>query len=475
MTRLLALLSTPDAATAAALWAAISTGALSLFGLNDARRAAKGVLLAMLSALLCVALLYGGVPSAAAGSMQRTAWGCAALAAGSAMAAAVLTSCSRAPRGHALAGAARTVALLLGTIAGTVEAVILAMRLVDAGLETLTGALSFIPASYGFTMDGRCVFALLAIALTSTLITHHDRRLPAALVWLAAGAAAWECLLEPVLDVTMGGRIVRTAVGLRLMGGLSVVLGFACVLYSHTRRVSGRDIAATADDWPAYRFTCGVLGMAVLVLAAFHLTVPTSVAGGHRFAALLGGACTGACAAGLALLIRRQWDGRLVETAMGLVSLSVCVWASTLLPGQPVLLATRFPLVFMATVVGMSLATLAWTTAAGSLPPPAEGLPEDAVRRDFRVACKRFAFLTAALGVLVAALLALWPTQPGIATTEDTLERFGSGLGVHLLLLIVLLWCGRRLKRLTFHLLTLLAAGSTLGFAVVRMWPWART
>jgi hypothetical protein len=69
--------------------------------------------------------------------------------------------------------------------------------------------------------------------------------------------------------------------------------------------------------------------------------------------------------------------------------------------------------------------------------------------------------------------MTVWPRLPAIAAMDHSYGRIAAGLSANLYLLLVMLWCSRRLQRLTFHLLTMLAVLSTMGFVIMRMLPFA--
>jgi hypothetical protein len=102
--------------------------------------------------------------------------------------------------------------------------------------------------------------------------------------------------------------------------------------------------------------------------------------------------------------------------------------------------------------------------------------PDDGVGA-FKVAlvphAKRGAFINAVFAVSLGGLMALWPQLPAIAVPDDSIGRVTAGFGANLLLLLVVLWSARRLRRMTFHILSLFALGSTAGFMFIRMLPYA--
>ena len=87
-------------------------------------------------------------------------------------------------------------------------------------------------------------------------------------------------------------------------------------------------------------------------------------------------------------------------------------------------------------------------------------------------AVKRFALLNAAMAVLVALVMAIWPRLPTIATMDDSLGRVFAGLGANLGLLCVVLACAHRQRRPVFHILTVMAMITTGAFLWIRMQPY---
>ena len=80
-------------------------------------------------------------------------------------------------------------------------------------------------------------------------------------------------------------------------------------------------------------------------------------------------------------------------------------------------------------------------------------------------------FATVCMVLLIGFLVALWPRLPRLAAMDDYFGRFTAGISGNLFLLWVTLWCGRRLSRVTFHLLAILVLISTAGFVAVRVAP----
>ena len=275
---------------------------------------------------------------------------------------------------------------------------------------------------------------------------------------------------------------IRTPLGLMAsLSGLLIlaVLIWSCALPEHTptsitpdKEACRGSSAPSSLPWPGFRPTCGVIAMVILVLGIYHLVVPVRLGvGGFRLAVLASGASTGVAAAAVTLLVRRVWNGNLAEAAMGLASIALCSAAVAFVPSLTLRMDDRLPMVFNAVIIGLAVATAVWTYGALRV------LETSRVGRAASLAStmKRFAFVTACLALLVAAMMAAWPKLPAIATMDDSFGRLTAGVGGNLLLLLVLLGCARKLRRPTFHVLTVLAVLSTAGFLIVRMLPFAHT
>jgi hypothetical protein len=66
-------------------------------------------------------------------------------------------------------------------------------------------------------------------------------------------------------------------------------------------------------------------------------------------------------------------------------------------------------------------------------------------------------------------MMALWPRWPTVSATDDSFGRITAGVAANLFLLLVMLWCSRRLHKTTFQILTVLVVVSTAGFLLSRM------
>ena len=158
---------------------------------------------------------------------------------------------------------------------------------------------------------------------------------------------------------------------------------------------------------------------------------------------------------------------------MALTSLALCAAALLLTPPGEGPLSEAYPATFNAIIIALSFATAGWTWFACVWTGPKSRGFFGFSHEQAAPLAKRFAFLSAALALVAAAIMTYWPRLPSISAMDHSLNRVLAGFGAHLFLLLVMLWSSRRLQRLTFHMLTLLAVFSTAGFIVVRMMPFA--
>jgi len=220
---------------------------------------------------------------------------------------------------------------------------------------------------------------------------------------------------------------------------------------------------------PAMRAACGAGALAVAALALAGLAVPVQLGSwGYRLSGLLVAVTTAAAGTAVFALLWRHWNRYLADVAMGLMTLSVCGFAAMLVPSEPEELNERYPLMFNAIV--FALACMAWTwnwlggvweqqldngqawTTAGRLVAPAND----------------FSFQIAAVGLIIAFLMAGWPRLPSIGCADDSHGRVLFGVAGHLLLVLVCLDCTRRTRRTRFTRAAVLAVASLMIFIGVR-------
>lgn len=445
------------------------------------RRIAYALLILWVS--LALALLRGCVIWPALPGMLDIAGLYAALALWWSIAGACASSAGRAwPRWQSapvLARLAGVAALVMGVTAGSLATGVLLLRIRDLAVELFTGTAALLARECGFAPAGIGVWVLLGGAAAVAAIARRSGRLATTVLWSATGLVSWACLLMPAYLAVESGRLERTVAVSLWMAGLALLLAVAVCLHAWTRRRGGRSAGAVGNAadhpdsplWPGFITWCGITALAILLLVCYHYAVPFSLkAGGFRVPAVLCTVSAWLAAWSLWGVVRWSWSGNLADAVLGLASLGFCGVVLVCLPGQPVLLVERYPLVFTALVLGLALATglntwlgtRVWAVAEAGHQPPAVLLVPRA---------RRMVFMTAALGLLISGVMAVWPRLSAIAATDDSLDRLAFGVAANLFLLLAIMWSARKLRRVTLHLLGVAAVLLTLAFVVVRIVP----
>jgi len=319
---------------------------------------------------------------------------------------------------------------------------------------------------------GLVITVLLAASVFVARRCRRDVGLAAAQLWSWALVATWMWSTAPVFERLSSGTMVRAPTTVWLMVALSaLVLAVRLAHWVDSR--TDRDAASLARDLPVRSLSVLVFGTSILL--CYHLAVPIRVGpGGFRVGMMLVAASGMTSAVSAFALCRVRWHSYLAESAMVSGSLGLGAACAIVIPDGAGTAAGRLPALFVAVVVGLASGSLIWTSVArhwrrgDSLPGVSPGL-EDRLRP----LVIRSAFYCAAVAALVSAIMAVWPRFPGVATTDETLGRFASGIAANMWLLLVLIVGARHERRLTFHLLALLTLISTGAFVALRLWPYA--
>ncbi len=438
-------------------------------------------------ALGCTLIVAAGVVAASVSGGSRlsslprsAAFGCAALSLlCSGLVAAMLhttNECpSGAPRESSAVSAARLTALLSAVLASTLLVLTLGIRIVYVVVDLLHVYPSEAGAEFGYDMLGLWSLGLLLTSCVISQVSTRDPQLPACTLLIATVATVWVSLSAPVYRMASFGGVEQAGASALLMVSLAALLvaaGLFAALAARRNR-PGEKVSAPAGSasvsWPGFDRTCGSLALALIILAAYQLAVPLPLSwGGFRGAAGVQAVSAALGACGCYLLISPSWNARLADAVGALGSLSLCGAAVAVLPEQPVSLVERYPMVFNAMIVALAIAVAICTWSVATC---GAGCSTPSIRARFVPLAKRFAFIDAVFALTVAGLMALWPRMRSIGIPDDSLGRVTAGFGANLFLLLVMLWCSRRLKRMTLHILTLLALLSAAGFMVMRMRP----
>ncbi len=228
-------------------------------------------------------------------------------------------------------------------------------------------------------------------------------------------------------------------------------------------------------SWPGVRIACATVGLALIFLVCHQLIVPTDTQpGGYRVAAVARSAAAAMCAGAILVQVGRQWSANLADIALGLLTLAVCTLATVFVPEQPRELAPRYPLVFNALVFALALMTWFWSWLAEVWQQQLDTRAADGREPAWTTAGRlvsvnrRFALVTAVAGVVVAALMSVWPALRTVSADDDSLGRMSAGVVGHLLLLLAVRRCARWTQRAAFNILSLLVLLSMLAFVAVR-------
>lgn len=377
-----------------------------------------------------------------------------------------------------LVGVVLGVALLLGVVAAVVQSVVLVMRMVYVATDVARGYPHVGAGDYGFGTEGLWSLGFLLAACLLGAVMTGDRRLGTGVLWSAIIMASWSCLLAPPLRAAATGGLERSGSTLLLVAAWALLLALAVAVTGWVEARLGRSVRAEVGRvavpvaWPGLSPSVSVLALAIALLVCYHLAVPVNLSrGGFRAAVLIVSGSAAGAALGCFLLVRRSGQPALADAAMGLSSLGLCGLATLAVPAQPVLLAERYPMLFNAMIVGLALAAGLWTYVASSSPNAHGDVANGSAGVHFGGHARRFAFLSAALALILGVAMAIWPRWPAIPTMDDTVGRVTAGLAANLFLLLVMLWCSRRLHRLVFQVLTVLSVASAAGFLLVRMLP----
>lgn len=231
---------------------------------------------------------------------------------------------------------------------------------------------------------------------------------------------------------------------------------------------------AEPPDWPGFRVSCGVLGLVVIGLVGYHIGVGFEVGLlGRRTAALLLACVSGGCGVALLVLVDRRWSVNLAEIGMALMCLAACCGAMVFLPAEPVALGHRYPLVFNAVLIALAGMSWLWCWLSSVwLQQLDAGVPWTTAGRMIEPA-RRVAFFSGLMALAVGWLMTVWPRLGTVATMDHSLGRIAAGVAGHLLLLLAVLWSGRRTGRASFTGLAVLTVTSLLAFVYVRTVPLA--
>lgn len=381
-----------------------------------------------------------------------------------------------------LATLARTVALLLGAAAAVVIVFVLTVQGVYMLLDLIRGYPAVRLRDFGFDASGLVPTDMLLGAAVLGYVITRDRRLPACILGCVTLAAAWSSLLIPHYQPNATGGVELSPSLLVLTVLLSLIMAISSWLACRRKDPAEGRSGAAHDSLqqealpPGLSVAFTLLALAVTALTTYHLLVPIKLgSGGEALTGVVLAAESALAAAATLITLRRHWSPYRADAGITLVSLSLCACATVLVPRVPTALTDRYPMIFNAIMIGLIAGVIIFVFRARKLRENANGATEESYEWRLSGWLLRFAFFNAALALVAGAMMAIWPELPTVATMDDSLGRVAVGTATNLLLVLVLIWCARRLRQSTIHGLTVMAVIATCAFVIVRLLPFAST
>lgn len=466
-------------------WTLVSVAGVSLVGFRHTTHTLLRIAFVVSLSTLAAWMFFRHPPGSS--PMHSASWLCAALCLSWTVSATIVLGVvpkkERAELYHTgFVPVSQIISLLFGVASAIILTVLLAMRMIDVGVDLIRGYPGQSLRDYGFHAEGLWSLGLLLCATFLAFVMSGDRRLVSCQWWLALFMATWACLLQPIYSIAPTGHYERSPTTLILLAVWTVLYAISVFITGRmetTRRwsKSHTHLGGRVDPskrLPGYRLSCGILTVAMAILVCYHYLVPIAAQyGGYRTSLFVVTACALLSGFTSFMLTARSWNGYLADASFGLTSFSICGLVMLTLPSRPVSLDEHYPMIFTAMIFGLSIAAGLCTWLATTPRSRLSSLTGTTMSNRLISVAKRFAFFNAVMALLASAVMATWPRLPAISTSDDSFGRVIAGLGANLLLLLVLLWSSRRLLRFTFHILTALAVVSAGGFILVRMIPFS--
>jgi hypothetical protein len=309
------------------------------------------------------------------------------------------------------------------------------------------------------TWPGVPVIAALAVAThlsggAFSTAERNKRRHPATLLALAGLAVWWISLVTP--SASLLGEIPESE---RLFGqpgwwtwtvqlqiGLAAVLVFSALLQDRQYRSRRRnawpdaldDLVSPYSRWPGYIQVEAVIGGLILLLGVLQLMRSDRPGWQLPLANSLASAAAGAVCL---FMTYRRWSGNTAGLGSALVTLAIVAMASAI--AAPFYSASpwaeyvsRVPVLLNALLFPLWVAIGLWNWLSRLWDQQLlNGVPWTTAGRMIPIV-RRTAFLLAAIAVLIAFQMALWPTRPIAVVPDNTTWRWICGIGAIALLLL---------------------------------------
>lgn len=344
------------------------------------------------------------------------------------------------------------------------------------------------------TWPGLLVIAALAVA---TLLTGgafstaepNEQRHPAALLAFAGLAMWWTSLMTP--SASLLGEIPESE---RLFGqpgwwtwtmqlqiGLAAALVFSALLQDRQYRSRRRnawpdaldDLISPYSRWPGYIQVESVIGGLILLLGVLQLMRADRPGWQLPMANSLASAAAGAVCL---FMTYRRWSGNTAGLGLSLVTLAIVATASAI--AAPLYsvspwaeYVSRVPVLLNVLLFPLWVAIGLWNWLSRIWDQQLlDGVPWTTAGRMIPIA-GRTAFLLAAIAVLIAFQMALWPTRPIAAVVDNTTWRWICGGGAIALLFVQSLREARRRDSSAMAMIAMAFFIAAAVFVFVRLHP----
>lgn len=327
------------------------------------------------------------------------------------------------------------------------------------------------------------IFAAIVLAIASRL----NNTLPTALLLVAALAAAWSSLMIPAV---IWGEDIPATMRFPLQPGwwtwtfnfqawlCAIIVGGAIIQDRIYRRRRAKAWPERLDillepysRWPGYIQVEATLAALVLILGVFQIIRPAHPGWHLPLATCICGVTTGiACL----YMTHRRWSGNTAMLGLTLLSLAYAAAAcaiASLLPDDSAAVeyANRIPITLNASIFGLCIAVAHWLWLARFWDQQLlDGRAWTTAGRMI-VCAQSSAMYLAALSVVIAFQMAIWPERAQYPDADDSLYRIVFGVLALLLFIRLAAGAARQLDSNVFASTAIALAVALVIFTIVRL------
>ncbi|MCB9856549.1 MAG: hypothetical protein H6818_12775 [Phycisphaerales bacterium] len=342
-------------------------------------------------------------------------------------------------------------------------------------------------ASTTLNVEGLIAFAPLFAAIVLAISSRLNSALPTALLLVAALAAVWTSLMIPAV---VWGADIPATMRFPLQPGwwtwtfnlqawlCAIIVGGAIIqdrIFRRRRATAWPDqldvLLEPYSRWPGYIHVEATLAALVLILGVFQIIRPAFPGWHLPIATCICGVMTGiACL----YMTHRRWSGNTAMLGLTLLSLAYAAAAcaiASLLPDDSAAVeyAKRIPITLNATLFGLCLAVAHWLWLARFWDQQLlDGRAWTTAGRMIAFAQSSAMYL-AALSVIIAFQMAIWPERAQYPDADDGLYRIVFGILALLLFVRLTTKAARKLDSNVFASTAVALAVALVIFTIVRL------